>query len=170
MNEHEHEPHWIKKLVRGIEEADHDAAVEARERNHRAEIVKTKGPIFWRSFGDFLSKFVTEMNEEFGDHPAGDAKISFQKGGQESYRISKAAFPFVNFSATPDFSGGPNMVNFAAVNPERPSNGNVLMSSIPCRFEVLNDEVELQLNGHLYEHPEEAASFVMEKLFTVCAA
>jgi hypothetical protein len=164
----EHEPHWLKKIVSDIKEKDHDAAVALRQREHNAEVLKTRGPIFWNAFGDFLKMFVGEMMADFGSDVTA-TQIGFTISSQtRAIQIAKEAFPFAALLATPVFTGGPNNVQFKVFNPERPApNSAFAHESLPSRFEVVGEDVELQLNGHMFKQPEDAARFMIKKLFTV---
>ncbi|MGA2711662.1 MAG: hypothetical protein ABSG41_01030 [Bryobacteraceae bacterium] len=106
-NDHpEHEEHWLKKIVREIKEKDHHAAVELKEQQHRAETLRTKGPIFWRSLSDFVGKFIEEMKLDFAtDVTADNLSFTGNPGGSPpSFSIKKDAFPFVTFGASGFFT------------------------------------------------------------------
>ena len=162
------EAQWLNVIVSAIKEKDHDAAVALRKKEHRAEVLLARAPIFWRTFGDFLKKFIEEMKTEFGDDVTA-GELSFRiDPAQSVIHIDKTAFPFVTFSAAPKFDGQPNAVTYSVFNPEKPCDqGNVTPPSMPSRFEVVGEDVELHLNGRSHKDAEGAARFIIEKLFTV---
>lgn len=130
MSEHpEHDPQWLKKLVARIKEKDHDAASEFRERERRAQILPSRGPLFWNAFGDFLTKFIQEMKAEFaGDATAGELTISIDPQTR-AIEIKKSAFPFAVCIALPNFKGAANNVKYSVCNPEQ-------LQRLVCGFHI----------------------------------
>src|SRR5262249_16208071 len=126
----------------------------------------TRAPIFWRDFADCLRKFVDELQRGLqGDITKGN--IAFiQRSHRKEVKIEKSAFPYVSFTAVPDFGTGKVTMSLTNVNPRL--TGSASGVHIACRFEVQNDNtLMLRINGHAYVSPEEAAQCIMEKAFTV---
>jgi len=158
---------WINQIVEDIKVKDHNAAEQAAKEKHRLAVIAEKGPIFWRSFADFLKKFVEEIRAGLeGDVTQGNINCEFDPTSGR-IQINKSAFPFLTFNAAPNYSGQPMIPNYVKVNPQQggsPHSGQ----SIPCRFEVVgHDDLILQLNGSSYAAPDFAAKFLIEKLFTI---
>jgi len=108
------------------------------------------------------------MKAEFaGDATAGELTISIDPQTR-AIEIKKSAFPFAVCIALPNFKGAANNVKYSVCNPEQwPGTGPEPDETIPSRFEVVGEDVELQLNGQMYKLPEDAARFLIQKLFTI---
>jgi hypothetical protein len=160
---------WLADIVRDLKVKNHDAAELAASERQRWRLVAQSAPAFWRSFSDFLRKFVEEIRDIFGDDiTAGEIKFE-RKPANEEIAFSKSAFPYLRFQAKPDFSGLAADVRYskAETQPEenepRPRPENV----IPCRFELnAAGAIVMHLNGREYSEPEQAARFIIEKLFS----
>lgn len=158
---------WIEKIIQDIKEKDHKAAEQAMREEHQKRVIAEKAPIFWRDFADFLKKFVNEIHAGLrGDITEGTFSFELDDRNQE-IKCEKSAFPFVSFTATPEFGSGKVTMSLTKVNPIL-SQAGASGSIIPCRFEVQsNDTLVLQLNGHSYAEPEHAAKFIIEKAFMI---
>jgi hypothetical protein len=135
------------------------------------QIIQTDGPVFWRSFVDFLGKYVEDMKADLaGDVTLREGPLTFsmsQAADVVQASISKSAFPQVAFTAIPNYQQRSAQVSYVSKNPRTHGSG-VGMTQMPCRFEVSqHDKVYLQLDGKPCHEPHEAAKHVMEKLFTI---
>jgi hypothetical protein len=82
-------------------------------------------------------------------------------------KIDKTAFPFVAFSATPQYKTRTAQIYYAVMNPIK-NVPSYTPTSMPCRFEVSeHNKVFLQLNGMPFHQAHEAARNIMERLFTL---
>jgi hypothetical protein len=161
---------WLTTLVEAIKKEDHAVAEKEYQAVRRAELIAQNGPVFWRKFTDVLEVLFRQMEDLFGDHVT-KGRISFTRspyGGGIS--INKSAYPFVSFSATPNFAETTAHFTYTVVNPEIPSNIGVPGRFLPCRFGVEADEVVMSLDGTMFATPEAAAKFIMEKLFTIATS
>jgi hypothetical protein len=161
---------WLKKLAEQIKAKDHEAAEEVARAVHQLEIIEHHGPVFWRSFTGFLKKYVNDMIEDLeADVTLREGKLSCDVDlGNSKIDIRKAAFPYVQFSATPQYNQRIATIVYATVNPMATQNQSIGTTNMPCHFEVTNhDKVFLHLDGKEFHEPQEAAKHVMEKLFTI---
>ena len=161
---------WLTTLVEAIKKEDHVVAEREYQTVRRAELIAQNGPVFWRKFTDVLEVLFRQMEDLFGDHVT-KGKISFTRspyGG--GITINKSAYPFVSFSATPNFSESTAHFTYTVVNPEIPQNIGVPGRFLPCRFGVEGDQVVMSLDGTMFTTPEVAAKFIMEKLFTIASS
>jgi len=157
---------WIAEIIRNIKEKDHGAAEQVRREEHVKKIISDKAPIFWRAVADFLDKFIEEIGHGLqGDVTAGH--MTFQLNtGNHTITFGKSAFPYVEFEAIPKFTNGTVSMKLAKNNPLPPQESEAKSSTIPCRFEVQDDDVLiLQLNGHAYSEAEQAAKWIIQKAF-----
>jgi hypothetical protein len=161
---------WLTTLVEAIKKEDHAVAEREYQAVRRAELIAQNGPVFWRKFTDTLEVLFRQMEDLFGNHVT-KGKISFTRspyGG--GITINKSAYPFVSFSATPNFSETTAHFTYTVVNPEIPQNIGVPGRFLPCRFGVEGDQVVMSLDGTMFTTPEAAAKFIMEKLFTIATS
>ena len=157
---------WIQKIIQDIKIKDAIVAERAIQEACRRKVTLEHAPVFWRDFADFLHKFVNEIHDGLrGD--ATEGEFSFELNDRNyTIEFKKSAFPFVLFTATPEFATGKVTMNLTKVNPSL--TGQASGSIIPCRFELRGDNaVMLHLNGHAYSEPEDAAKFIIERAFTV---
>jgi hypothetical protein len=165
---------WLKRLVHEIKEKDHTPAEEAARSAHEQQIINRDGPTFWRSLGDFLCKYVQDMKADFGED------ITLREGtltctanmqnvpNPNQISINKTAFPYVTFTATPEYPGRSARISYAIRNPAQTPGQGISQTSMPCRFEVSqHDKVYLHLDGKPFHEAHEAAKYIMEKLFTI---
>jgi hypothetical protein len=162
---------WLRKLANDIKEKDHaEAEKQARENEERALIVQ-HGPVLWHSFADVLQRFVTEITAAFHDDVTlreGPLSFAFRPPQGDQIVITKAAFPFASFTAVPQYSQGLASITYSVINPQKSANLNLSPTTMLCRFEVSeNQRVFLQLDGEAFHQVDEAAKYVMEKLFTL---
>jgi hypothetical protein len=158
---------WLTTLVEAIKKEDHAVAEREYQAVRRAELIAQNGPVFWRKFTDVLEVLFRQMEDLFGDHVT-KGKITFTRspyGG--GITINKSAYPFVSFSATPNYSETTAHFTYTVVNPEIPQNIGVPGRFLPCRFGVESDQVVMSLDGTMFPTPEAAAKFIIEKLFTI---
>jgi len=160
---------WIEKLAHAIKGKDHEAAEQDAAATRRAELINHEGPIFWRSFADFLKKYTEEMRGALdGDVTAAVISFTFQPQSQR-IDIHKSAYPYIMFNASPGY--GPNQsvsMQYLKTNPKQPQNIVQKMQAIPCRFEVSHHhKVFLHLDGKEFPEPQHAAKYLIEKLFTL---
>jgi hypothetical protein len=159
---------WLKHLVHEVKEKDRAPAEATARFNHEQKIIESDGPVLWRSFADFLGKYVEEMRVDFSDDiTLREGKLSFS---QQSTQISigKAAFPCVAFAATPNYQQRIAQIFYSSVNPRPPHPQGAPSINMPCRFEVRQqDKVFLQLDGKPFHEAHEAAKYIIEKLFTI---
>jgi hypothetical protein len=158
---------WLRALAQQIKHRDHDAAEQFARQRHVQEIVAEHGPVFWRSFADFLAKYVDEIKADFHeDITLREGPLTFSFTNNQ-ISIKKAAFPFVEFNATPQFQNGGVGITYRVNNPQQTVAGRAAMS-MPCRLEVSQDnKVFLQLDGQPFQEPGQAAQHIMQKLFTI---
>lgn len=160
---------WLKRLAGEIKEKDHTAAEEKARADHELVLIKEHGSVLWRSFTDFLIKYVGDMKADLHED------ITLQEGPLDirvepksgKIDINKEAFPYVSFMAAPQYPQRIAQVFYAVFNPKAPagSHSNTVM---PCRFEVNpQNRVYLQLDGKPFHEANEAAKYIMEKLFTI---
>lgn len=168
---------WLKRLVHEIKEKDHAAAEGASRSAHEQRIIDRDGPALWRAFGDFLCKYVEEMTVEFGrDVTLSEGELSCGANPQNAtgqMSITKTAFPYVNFTANPNYLSRSAVMMYAVRNPQAPQGQPIAQVLIPCRFEVSHDDkiykIYFQLDGKPFHEPQEAAKYIIEKLFTLPA-
>jgi hypothetical protein len=157
---------WIIQIVRDIKVRHREAAEQARREGDRRKLLQEKAPIFWRDLTDFLRQFLLEIQGGLrGDITEGVFSFALDTDNTV-IMFEKSAFPFVVFSATPEFESGRVRMTFTQHAPigTEPACG----TPIPCRFEIHSDgNIILQLNGHAYAEPEEAAKFIIQRAFTL---
>ncbi len=158
---------WLHHLVDGIKQKYHQAAEETARLEHEQEVVLQEGPAVWNSFVEFIQKYASEAISEFGQDVTlreGPLTVDVKSNGE--VRLDKKAFPYVQFSAAPDFEARTASICYAKVNPKLEPNHTIRGTPIPCHFAVSEqDKVYLLLNGKPCREPQEAAKHVMEKLF-----
>ncbi len=160
---------WIQHLVAGIKQKYHEAAEETARLEHEQEVVLQQGPAVWNSFVDFIAKYAHDAVDEFGqDVTLREGPLSVDVDSSGQLRLDKKAFPYVQFSAAPDYNGRTANICYARVNPKLEPNHTVRGTPIPCHFAVSQeDKVYLLLNGKACQEPQEAAKHVIEKLFHI---
>ena len=157
---------WMEKIIQDIKEKNHEAAKKIMREEHEKKVIAEKAPMFWRAFADFLEKHTREIEDGLhGDITQGELSFALKPENHE-ITLGKSAFPSVQFTATPQFNDGKVSMNLGKVNPI--ATKGMSFSQIPCRFEVQSDDtLILQLNGHSYPSPEDAARFIIERAFTL---
>jgi len=160
---------WLQHLVDRIKHGYHEAAERTAQLEHEQEIVLQQGPAVWRSFVDSIENLAREAICEFGqDVTLREGPLAVKVDSDGQVQLDKKAFPYVQFSATPDYGARTANISYAKVNPKLEPNHTVRGTPIPCHFEVSRDDkVYLLLNGKDCREPQEAAKLVFEKLFSV---
>ena len=161
---------WLKRLAAQIKEKDHVVAEETARAEHELRLIKEHGPVLWRGLADFLSKYVEDMKVDFHDDITlreGQLGFGFNQGNSQ-IGISKAAFPYVQFTASPNYQARAASIAYISRNPKLEGGSAAIHTPMPCRFEVTHDnKVYLNLDGKPFHEAQEAAKYIMEKLFTV---
>jgi hypothetical protein len=162
---------WLRKLAHEIKEKDHAEAEKLARENYERALVVQQGPVLWRSFADLLQRFVNELTAAFHDDVTlseGPLSYAFRPPQGDQIVITKAAFPFVSFTAVPQYSQRLASITYSVINPQKSANLNLSPTTMLCRFEVSeNHRVFLQLDGEAFHQVDEAAKYVMEKLFSI---
>jgi hypothetical protein len=160
---------WLKHLVHEIKEKDHAPAEEAGRSAHEYQIIQRDGPALWLSFADSLGDYVEDMKADFNDDITlreGQLTFTCTQGSQIS--IGKAAFPYVTFTANPNYPQRSAQISYASQNPRQDPGQSVGHTQIPCRFELnQHNKVYLQLDGKPFHEPQDAAKYIIQKLFTI---
>lgn len=160
---------WLKRLAAEIKEKDHAVAEETARSEHELRLIKEHGPVLWRALADFLSKYVEDLKADFRDDiTLREGQLSFAFNGQNAQiGIGKAAFPYVQFTASPNYQARTASISYVSRNPKL-EGGSAVHTPMPCRFEVTHDnKVYLNLDGKPFHEAHEAAKHIMEKLFTI---
>ena len=162
---------WLKDLVERIKDKDHAPAEEAAKLAREQQVIQADGPALWRSLADFLGKYVQEMKVDFHDDITireGSLTFGFNASGGGQISVTKAAFPYVQFTAQPNYQQRLASMTYSFRNPVQPPNQAIQNTPIPCRFEVdQRDKVFLQLDGKPFHEAHEAAKYIIEKIFKI---
>jgi len=160
---------WLEHLIDGIKQGYHEAAERTAQLEHEQEIVLQKGPGVWCSFVGYIEKYARDAICAFGqDITLREGPLSVKVDSSGQVQLEKKAFPYLEFSAIPDFGGRTADITYSKVKPKLEPHHTVRGTPIPCHFEVSReDEVYLLLNGRDCHEPHEAAKLVFEKLFHI---
>jgi hypothetical protein len=161
---------WLKHLAAQIKEQDREPAEKTAHENHELRLIQEHGPVFWRAFADFLGKYIEDMRNDLQDDiTLREGPLTYKcEGNNGLVQLGKAAFPFVVFSATPQYQQRVASITYAVINPKLPHDRALNHTGMPCRFEASHHgKVFIQLDGKPFHEPHEAAKYVMEKLFTL---
>ena len=139
---------WLQHLVDGIKQKYHEAAV-------------------WSSFVECIEEYAHDAMGEFGQDVTfreGPLTVNVDSSGR--VQLQKDAFPYLQFSATPDYGSQTADISYRKVNPELEPHHTVRGTPLPCYFAVSREgKVYLRFNGSDCHEPQEAAQRIIEKLF-----
>jgi len=156
---------WLEKLARQIKDKERKGAEESAKSKRRIQVVRRKGPAYWKSFSEALRKDVDDLKELLdGDVTLAEGPLTFAMDSSSlQITLAKTAFPSVQFTATPQFEKERGEISYQAAT-SRPDPGSP--TSMSCKFEIRNDDrISIELDGKSFANSQEAALFVMEKLF-----
>ena len=157
---------WLERLANQIKENERKGAQEAARTRTRIQLLVRNGPVFWKSFSEALHKNVMDLRNLLeGDVTLAEGPLSFDVNASTlQISFAKAAFPTVQFMATPRFDQERADITYFPVGPRSEA------SSMACELEVdYNGRVTMRLEGRPFTNPTDAATFVMERVFRVPA-
>jgi len=158
---------WIEKLAEQIVQKDGKIAEDEARAIRIAKKIEHEAPIFWRSVVDFLQADIEELIRIMAqDVTYREGPINYNFGNTSQISIEKAAYPWISFQATPEFAKATVRINYSTVNPKR-SQHPVSLPVMPCRFELENEKVFMQLDGKSFHEPKEVSTYIIEKLFSI---
>jgi len=158
---------WLETLATQIKDRERNGAEEAARARFRTQLLGQRGPVFWKSFSDSLQQHITNLRNLLeGDVTLTEGPLSFAFD-MTTLEISfaKAAFPTVQFNATPRFDRGMAEITYLAAGQKTEP------LSMSCQMEISNDgRVTMRLEGKNFTNPAAVSTFVMGKLFHISAS
>ncbi len=153
---------WLQRLANQIKDRERKRAEEAAQTRRRVELLKQKGPAFWKAFCDSLQNSVGELKNLLeGDVTLMEGPLTFGFNSATSQvDLAKAAFPVVRFSALPNFEREVADITYLPAGATTPA------AQMACQFQIGGDgRLIMRLDGRGFSNPVDAATFVMERLF-----
>ena len=155
---------WLVRLANQIKDRERRPAEESANTRRRIELLQQRGPAFWRTFSDALQENMLALRNLLeGDVTLAEGPLTFSLDASSlQIALSKAAFPVVQFTATPIFDREIADIKYLSAG----ANGHV--SSMNCQFLIAGDgKLTMRLDGRPFINPVDAATFVMERLFRI---
>jgi hypothetical protein len=155
---------WLVRLANQIKEKERKGAEEAANSRRRIELLKQRGPAFWKSFSEALQENMMALRNLLeGDVTLAEGPLNFRFDASTlEIGLAKTGFPIVQFTAIPRFDREIAEITYLSAG------GNGQVSSMNCQFQIGSDgRLTMRLDGRAFSNPVDAATFVMERLFRI---
>ena len=165
---------WIKKLASAIKEKDAQVAETNAKKQHRDEILRTKGHAFY----DAACKQIGAYGQELVRSLAGDptqSNFTMQPDGPSLFKFARQAYPYFEGDASWDATKAIITVSYKKANPV----ANYPLATTPMQEQTVKFVIEVgekeavfaqEMFGQeieKYDHPHELARFLFTQFVSV---
>lgn len=162
---------WIRDLADRIKEIDHDAAKRPISEESKAELVRTKGLVFFSGTVASIERMVVRLRSELrGDITEGSIELEHRKPDL-TLKMRRPAYPYFSASLTFEPENDRIRFTYSKANPARISEREAIPSKDNSFLFMLGSHNVLHLveaySCKKFFTTDELAQHVVETLFSI---
>ena len=112
---------WIRQLAKQLIEVDTPAALEIQARDRTDDMIRSKGPAFFKTFAEHVRYYADEIAGQLKDSAVASEQKCSIPSNYKSMKLERLKLPFITMTATLALPENGVTIDYCSSNPEKPT-------------------------------------------------